>query len=306
MPSKPIFELSRRGKVPVITWPKPMKTGETVRALLQFDEHWDNPHSDQDMIHRHMQEAVDEGAPIIKGGDTFCAMQGRYDPRRARRGIRPEHDHPDYVDRLVSGYSEFAQFAAPNIAFMGRGNHELGILKNIETDLIERTAESLRMAGSPVHTGGIGGWIILVFHISKTAKTSIPVFYHHGHGGGGPVTKGVIQTNRRATYVPDASVVIGGHVHEEWSVTLCRDRINTNTGRVYQDEQVHICSPTYKQEYDPANSTWHSLNGRPPKPIGGTWLELTLGKQYDGTQRSNRPTSEIPLYKIIPNVRKAK
>ena len=117
-----------------------MKTGETVRALLQFDEHWDNPHSDQDMIRRHMQEAVDEGAPIIKGGDTFCAMQGRYDPRRARRGIRPEHDHPDYVDRLVSGYSEFAQFAAPNIAFMGRGNHELGI-KNIETDLIERTAE---------------------------------------------------------------------------------------------------------------------------------------------------------------------
>ena len=139
-PIKPIFELSRRGKVPVITWPKPIGINGTARALLQFDEHWDNPHSNHELIHKHMQEAVDEGAPIIKGGDTFCAMQGRYDPRRARRGIRPEHDHPDYVDRLVSGYAEFAEFAAPNIAFMGRGNHELGVLKNIETDLIERTA----------------------------------------------------------------------------------------------------------------------------------------------------------------------
>ena len=308
MPKKPLFTISRRGKVPIITWNDPVELNGTVRILLQFDEHWDNPHSNHDMIHRHMEEAVEEGSPIIKGGDTFCAMQGRYDPRRARHGVRPEHDHPDYIDRIVTGYADFAEFAAPNIAFMGRGNHELGVLKNLETDLIERAAERLRTAGSPVHTGGIGGWILCCLHITKTSKISIPIFYDHGHGGGGPVTKGVIQTNRRATYIPDAQVVIGGHVHEEWSVTMCRDRINTATGRVYQDEQVHICSPTYKQEYDPENSSWHSLNGRPPKPIGGTWLELTLCKEFDGTRESGerKSNAQLPLWKIVANAKRAK
>jgi hypothetical protein len=308
MPKKPIFEISRRGKVPLISWPKPVGTNGTVRVLLQFDEHWDNPHSNHDLIRKHMQEAVEEGAPIIKGGDTFCAMQGRYDPRRARNGVRPEHDHPDYIDRIVSGYAEFAKFAAPNIAFMGRGNHELGVLKNIETDLIERTAERLRMEGSNLQTGGIGGWIICVIRITKTAKLSLPIFYHHGYGGGGPVTKGVIQSNRRATYIPDAQVVIGGHVHEEWSLTMCRDRINTATGRTYLDEQVHICSPTYKQEYDPVNSSWHSLNGRPPKPMGGTWLELSINKEYDGTYQASGPSpqAKLPLWKIVVNAKRAK
>tara|TARA_Y100000004_G_scaffold183617_1_gene231672 strand:+ start:1551 stop:2459 length:909 start_codon:yes stop_codon:yes gene_type:complete len=300
----PRFVVYKRGGATVIEWPEPIGTGGTVRALLQFDEHWDNPHSNQDMISEHMQEAVEEGAPIIKGGDTFCAMQGRYDPRRARHGIRPEHDHPNYVDRLVSSYAEFAEPAAPNIAFMGRGNHELAILKNIETDLIERAAERLRVAGSPVHTGGIGGWLFFRISVTSTHKICVPVFYHHGHGGGGPVTKGVIQTNRRATYLPDAQVVIGGHVHEEWVVTMSRDRINRQTGRTFQDEQLHICVPTYKNEYDPENSTWHSLNGRPPKPIGGTWLEFTVQKSVDRLQRSD--SGNLPRWHVVPNAKRIK
>ena len=92
---KHLFNIKRRCKAPIITWNDPVKLNGTVRILLQFDEHWDNPHSNHDMIHRHMEQAVEEGAPIIKGGDTFCAMQGRYAPRRARHGVRPERDHPD-------------------------------------------------------------------------------------------------------------------------------------------------------------------------------------------------------------------
>ena len=232
-------------------------------------------------------------------------MCGRYDARRSRHGIRPEHDHPNYLDCLVQGFSEFAEFAAPNIAFMGRGNHELSILKHIETDLIERTAERLRMRGSSVVTGGIGGWIIVKIHVTKTTFVTVPVYYTHGTGGGGPVTKGVIQTNRRAVYLPDAQVIISGHIHEEWVVTLCRERL-TQRGRVYLDEQVHICSGTYKQEYDPANSSWHSQMGRPPKPIGGTWLEFTVCKEYDGVLADTSSKRKLPLHKVMTNVTRAK
>ena len=303
--TSPIFSSYMRGKTPVIEWNKPVGTNNTVSVLLQFDEHWDNPKSDNEAIKRHMQDAVDIGAPIVKGGDTFCAMQGRYDPRRSREGVRPEHDHPNYVDRLVSGYAEFAEFAAQNIAFMGRGNHELSVLKNIETDLIERTAERLRiMGGGSICTGGIGGGILFRLGVTKTTYITLPVFYHHGHGGGGPVTKGVIQTNRRATYLPDAAVVITGHVHEEWSVTMARSRITPHTGRTWMDEQLHINTATYKNEYSPEDSTWHSLNGRPPKPIGATWLDLTISRGYDG--RKDTDNKSQPMFKIVPNARRAK
>ena len=43
-------------------------------VLLQSDEHADNAHSDLDLIRKHMAEAVDRGAPVMKFGDTYCAM----------------------------------------------------------------------------------------------------------------------------------------------------------------------------------------------------------------------------------------
>ncbi len=304
---EPIFTVTQRRKVPVISFNQPLKPGHTVSILLQFDEHWDNPHSSQSLNREHMQQAVDKGLPIIKGGDSLCLMQGRYDPRRARNDIRPEHDHPDYIDRIVSSYAAFCEFAAKNIAFMGRGNHELSILRHLETDVIERVGERLRAAGSPVITGGIGGWILVKVPITKTASVSMPIFYTHGYGGGGPVTKGVIQTNRRAAVYGDAQVIISGHIHEDWKVKLVRDRINTHTGRTYLDEQLHICSPTYKQEYDPPGSSWHSQGGRNPKPIGATWLDLTMMRDNSGEdQRPNRSTkSTLPMYRLHAEGRSA-
>ena len=119
------------------------------------------------------------------------------------------------------------------------------------------------------------------------------------------MTKGVIQTNRRAVYLPDARVIISGHIHEEWVVTLCRERLSPR-GRVYLDEQSHIVTGTYKQEHDPVNSSWHSQMGRPPKPIGATWLELSIIRDTDGSLRTMRSNSKLPLYKVAVNAVRAK
>ena len=99
---------------------------------------------------------------------------------------------------------------------------------------------------------------------------------------------------------PDADAVITGHVHEEWRVTYCRNRV-TNKGRVYHDDQIHVCSPTYKQEYDDPNSTWHSQGGRPLKPLGGTYLTFTVDKSFDGLKQKDpgRPGAHLPLWKVV-------
>jgi len=302
---KPKFQIHNRRNTPVIDFTSPIGVKDTVSILLQFDEHWDNPHSNQELIGAHMKEAVEGGWPIIKGGDSLCLMQGRYDPRRSRNDIRPEHDHADYIDRIVSSYAEFCKPAAKNIAFMGRGNHELSILRHLETDVIERVCERLRVNGSDVRSGGIGGWIIVQVWISKTARLSIPIFYTHGYGGGGPVTRGVIQTNRRGVVYGDARVIITGHIHEEWAVTICRDRLCVATGKTFQDEQLHINSATYKDEYDPVNSSWHSQMGRPPKPVGGTWLDISLSRDTCEQDRGDNGKL-VPHYKTIINARRAK
>jgi hypothetical protein len=112
--------------------------------------------------------------------------------------------------------------------------------------------------------------------INSTGRTggrvSKNLFFHHGAGGGGPVTKGVIRSNRQAVWLPDADVVVGGHVHEEWTITQARMRL-LSSGRVSYDEQLHICLPTFKQEMDLFGG-FHTERGRPPKPIGGMWMTM--------------------------------
>ena len=91
--------------------------------------------------------------------------------------------------------------------------------------------------------------------------------------GGGPVTKGVIQANRKAVYLPDADFCVSGHIHEQWLMTQPRERISSKTGRTYIDEQVHICLPTYKEEYL-MGQDFHRERGRPPKPLGAYWVRF--------------------------------
>lgn len=255
--------------------------GDSQDFLLLFDVHWDNPKSDHELLKRHLKEAKDRDAKILFGGDLFCVMQGRYDPRRSRSGIRPEHDTTHYLDAVIDTAVEFFAPYAEQIIFIGHGNHEASVSKNNETSVIDRFAEGIRQSGGHPVVGGIGCWWLFgTCNSNGTRKHMTPAFFHHGSGGGGPVTKGVIQTNRRAVYLPDAKFIFTGHIHEKWQVTTVRDRINTNTGEFYLDEQVHVCVPTYKQEYAPDTTQFHDILGRPPKPLGGVWFTQTyMGRQ---------------------------
>lgn len=297
----PIFLTSRRGSVPVIEWPDPVGTKGTRRVLLVFDAHWDSPRCNVKLLKTHLEEAVEEGAPVILGGDTFDAQGGRWHPGRSLDGVRPEFRGEDYLDLLVSGFAEFAEFAAPNIAGMFRGNHEITICRNNNTDLTERAAERLRQSGSPVITGGIGGWILCRLCVTKTVRLIVPVYYHHGTAGGGVASK----VTRRAAMLPEAAVVVTGHTGDEYIITVCRDRVSPVTGRIWQDEQIHISSPGYSANYDPEGSSWHSQQERPPSPVGGTWLELTVSRSYDGT-RLKKSDGRLPHWKVIVNARRAK
>src|SRR4051812_10182146 len=111
---------------------------------------------------------------------------------------------------------------------IGMGNHETSILKKDETKLTSKIVSQLRRARGSVYNGGYSGWIVFEFINQQTGEmTVIRLWYIHGYGGGGPVTRGVIQSNRKAVYLPDAQIVLSGHTHDEWVVPISRARLDS-------------------------------------------------------------------------------
>jgi hypothetical protein len=238
---------------------------------------------------KHLEKAREYNAPIVDVGDFFCLMQGKYDPRKSYTDLRPELVDGPYLDRVIDTAEEFYSPFADLFAVIGQGNHEASVLKHNETDMTRRIASRLQRASAVpdrAFAGGYAGWVLLRFHVNKTKGYTIRLKYHHGHGGGGPVTKGVIQTNRRAVFLPDADIIVTGHIHEAWSVPITRERIST-AGLTRKDYQWHVSVPTYKNDYGNGSGGFHIERGRPPKPMGCAWLVLSLqpGKRGRVTTR---------------------
>lgn len=253
-------------------------TGENKEFyfLLSSDHHWDNPDSNRQMIEKHLKEAMKKGAKVFMIGDFFCAMQGKYDKRSDKKKMRPEHMAGNYLDLLVNTATDWLMPYRDCIAVIGQGNHETAITGRHETNLIERLVERLNIGHTDkVYMGGYGGWIRLNFeHHKGGARMPLNIKYFHGSGGGGAVTHGIIQSQRQAVFLPDADIIISGHVHEQYTTAFTQERL-TPDGKIILKEQWHVRMPTYKDEYKDGYAGWHIETGKPPKPIGAYWLKVT-------------------------------
>jgi hypothetical protein len=251
-----------------------VKAGWEQWLLLRSDVHHDNPKCNQELEKRHLDEAKKRNALIIDNGDLFCAMQGKYDKRSDKEALRPEHQHGNYLDALVDTTAEFYKPYLDNFCVIGRGNHETHIRKYHETDLTDRLVAIMRANGSPVQSSGYGGWVRFQFVQSKKVLKVLWLWHFHGSGGGGPVTRGTIQTSRIAVFTPDADIVLTGHTHDDWIVPIPRQRI-TPHGRVFRDEQLHIRAPGYKDAWGDAFGGWETEKMLGPKCMGSVWLRLS-------------------------------
>lgn len=252
-----------------------IRAGWEQFVLLQSDEHWDNPHCNRELYCTHLDQAKVRRAPVVKYGDLFCAMQGKYDPRSSKTDIRPEHQKGDYLDALVRTAADYHAPYADILAIVGPGNHEGSIKKRNETDLTERWVEAVRSRcpNTPLRRSGYSGWVVLQFRIGSQIQ-SYTLWFHHGYGGGGAVTKGVIQTARRSVYIADADIIATGHTHDQWIVPIPKLRL-TRELRLVKTNQFHVCSPGYKNDYDDGHAGWETERGSPPKPQGAIWLHFT-------------------------------
>lgn len=240
-------------------------------VLLQSDEHWDNPYCNRSLLKRHHDEALERDAIIVKVGDLFCAMQGKWDKRSSKDDLRPEHRTGNYLDSLVQTAVDWYEPYKHNIALVTPGNHETSIVKRHESCLTTRFVERMRDRGGITFSGGYSGWLRFFFRRSNQ-RLSRRLWYHHGFGGGGPVTQGKIDWNRYGSYV-EADIMVSGHVHYKECFPIIKMTLN-DSSNIVKRKCYCVRLGTYKDEYSEGESGFHVEKGRGPRPLGGYWLRF--------------------------------
>ncbi len=253
----------------VVTVKSERSPGLFAKFLLISDLHWDSPFCNRKLLAKHMQQAVDENAGILIGGDLFDAMQSREDRRGDKDGLRPEFVGGNYLDLLVDGATAWFAPYAKNIVMISDGNHDSAIRKHLETDLLARLCEKLNVVHMPYAC-----FVDFSFSRQGGGRRSFDLYMHHGYGGGGAVTKGMIGNARRAQNI-NADIFLSGHVHELVSMVNMRtELVRVGNRRVTRDRpELHLISAGYKNE-EAVGSGYHVEKGRSSKPLGGWWLSF--------------------------------
>ena len=258
--------------------------GSSFRMGMFSDIHWDNPKCDWNLLKHDLDYCLKNDIPIMFNGDTYCLMQGAFDPRKMKGDIRPEHNNARYFDSIVETSVDFFLPYANLLTVVGYGNHETSRIKRQETDVIQRFVTLLNYkAGSNVMTGGYGGWLIVnqLLKAKSNITQATKIKYFHGSGGGGLVTKGALNLTRAMEMYEGYDVFTMGHIHENSARNDVRDSINFHPtkGYYFNHKQIHsMITGTYKEEYIDGLYGWHVERGAPIKPVGGRLLTIECGR----------------------------
>lgn len=238
--------------------------------LCRGDAHFDSASSNNALEMKHLKMAQERGALIVDIGDLFDAMQGTHDRRRRFGASIQDVEMDDYFDVLTEkAYLRYAPFAE-NWLLLGMGNHEDSVLHHAQTNLTRRLAHKLHAAGSQVIAGGLEGWLRFRFSQDNDSRHSCGYFdcyYLHGYGGGGPVTKGAIQANRRQTWI-NADFVVSGHTHQSFHLPYRRLRLNKMGGEESRRTD-HIQVSGYKER-----DNWNKSRGHSPECRTAFWIRF--------------------------------
>lgn len=256
--------------------------GEPLEVLLISDLHWDSPQCDRKALRRHLDQAKEKNSPVIVAGDLYDAMGGKWDKRADKSMLRPEHQAGNYLDMLVTTAAEWFQPYSQQLVLVGQGNHETAMRRAHETDLVERLCTLLQAGGGVTRAGGYGGWVRIIgkgmSDGGNAATRSIRLYYHHGFGGGGPVTRGAIDFSRYILNV-DAEVIVSGHIHRRERSEVWCDALS-DASKQWKKQRLFLRCSTYKDGYGDGHGGWENERNHGPRPIGGWWMKVT--RRQDG------------------------
>lgn len=253
---------------PIPAWGASVTRNESATVYFLGDLHLDNPKTDRAGLKRVLDEAAANNAAVLLLGDVFDAMQSAGDKRGSKVDLAAKYvGREDYLMAMVEDVAEFLSPYAPNIVLLLQGNHESSAAKHHGVHLEQALAYELRKTGSSVVAPGYQSYCAFRFRWTDVGSVdaTVPFWVSHGSGGGGPVTKGVIQAQRRAVTYPDAQFIVSGHVHNSYFVAHEQHRLNPSL-KTYDTEQEHYVVGAWKNEHALAKGWWVERGGNPRLP----------------------------------------
>lgn len=258
-------------------------------VLLTSCRHWEHPDSDHDLQREHLDEAAARGAGCIDVGDFLCLMQTPGDKRAGvggsgvRRAHQPGESGNPYLNGVVADATDWFKRWPGIFWAVGAGNHETAIYRKVGIDMTHLLAAGLKTI--PM---GYRGYHRFKFK-RGTWQTSRTMYFSHGSGGSSEMTFGVGKARRRMAVVPDADIVVSGHLHLKTEVPITRCRLLSD-GREVADEQLHIQLGTYKDDVTGKSHGWAIEKEMPPPSKRMAWLRFSLGKN-EAIRIDTYPTS---------------
>lgn len=252
-------------------------TNEEKDVLMISDIHFDSKKCNRPALKKLLDEAVKRDASIMIFGDLLDIMGAKYDPRSGKADIRPEYNTGNYFELVVDDVVKFFGEYSKNILFISKGNHEDSVQRRHEFDLLKVMEYKLRMEYDwKGILGSYEGWIMFSGEQLKNKKVSksfgtVRAYYTHGAGGNAPVTRGVIQTNRRSSQI-QADLFISGHIHTSWAVPIPQRSISDRGVEEIKDV-VHLQLGCFKQSH---RGSWEAQKGFGPANIGGYWVRFYI------------------------------
>jgi len=250
-----------------------VKAGWEKWFLLSSDRHWDSIKCDRKLMFEHLEQVKERDAHIIDTGDFFDMMQGRYDPRRNFSNMRPEYLMDNYLGEIVTDAHKQLKPYADRFVLLGRGNHDQAVKKHNSIDTMSLLAGKMNEEpNTKIQLGGYSGWVRFQFKRGKERIRRV-LWYFHGSGGGGEVTRGVIRTARMGVYVEGADFVIMGHTHDSWDVPIKKIKLNQK-GKITPYNCRYLNLGTYSDDYGDGYEGYWVESGKSPRPRGAAWLRF--------------------------------
>ena len=252
--------------------------------MLTSDVHFDSAVCDVDLFKKHLKIAEERQAPVLIAGDLLDAMQGKNDPRRRPEELKAQYKVSAYYDAIVMDVAKFLSGFDIPYYILALGNHETGVLKHSNTDLLGNVAYQLRVEhGKQAIAMGYWGYMRVQFRYKKGAhNVSKLIYWHHGKSNGAPVTKGVIQVARQGVYLQAPDVVLNGHNHQAYAMPVQVERLQQKSMTPYTATIWYLRTPGYKKSPGDSQSVWgfDAEKHRAPTPKGCHFLNM----EYSSTQ----------------------
>jgi UDP-2,3-diacylglucosamine pyrophosphatase LpxH len=281
-------------------YPFMFKHGSVFGVTLISDVHIGAPNVDLALFKQDLKTAAEHDDRILINGDLWDFIIASDKKRFSPDVLHPRlHGRRDIVNAAIDWAEELLTPYAHLIDMVGCGNHETSIEKHCSLDpvsiLVNRLQQSLptKHKDHLIHHGGFCGFIDYRFKYDEPNPDEVRrgnkrwvVYYHHGSGGNAPVTKGLIDFNRRDTYV-DADVIWLGHKHNKLSVHARKLFCPLTSKSIGVREVRHIMTGAYFDTYRTQSqdsikehgrrSNYAADAGMAPQGKGAVRVELHFG-----------------------------